>query len=81
MLYYSMIIKKERASWIPPLPAEHQKGTNWHGWMAMDDGIWAITNIHHFDDFGCTVDTFTIEKDGEKIEIYSYDEGETFTFD
>tara|TARA_Y100000310_G_C19987528_1_gene492622 strand:+ start:43 stop:279 length:237 start_codon:yes stop_codon:yes gene_type:complete len=78
-----MIIKKERASWIPPLPAERVVwGTVAElGWIELDGEAWVITNIHHFDDFGCTVDTFTIEKDGEKIEIYSYDEGETFTFD
>jgi hypothetical protein len=72
-----MIIKEERVNWLPQLP-----DTPDLGWLAFDnDGIWKITNIHSFDDFGCSLDTFTIEKDGVEKEIYSYDEGETFTFD
>jgi len=71
-----MIIKTERATWIPQLP-----DTPDLGWLDLNGEIWKITNIHSFDDFGCSLDTFTIEKDGVEKEIYSYDEGETFTFD
>ena len=71
-----MIIKTEKATWIPQLP-----NTPDLGWISLDDETWTITKIYNFDDFGCTLDTFTIEKDGETKEIYSYDEGETFTFD
>ena len=76
-----MIIKTERARWIPPLKAAQESGANYHGWMDLDGEIWEITNLYHFADFGATMETFTIEKDGETKEIYSYDEGETFTFD
>ena len=72
-----MTIKKERVSWLPQLP-----NTPDLSWLAFDnDGVWKITNIHHYADFGATMETFTIEKDGETKEIYSYDEGESFTFD
>ena len=71
-----MIIKTEKATWIPQLP-----NTPDLGWISLDDETWTITKIYHFDDYGCSLDTFTIEKDGETKEIYSYDEGETFTFD
>ena len=43
--------------------------------------IWIITKIHSYADYGASIDTFTIERDGEIKEIYSYDEGETFTYD
>ena len=72
-----MIMKKEKATWLPPT-GEFLN----HGWLAFGkDDIWIITNIHSYDDFGATIDTFTIEKDGKTKEIYSLDEGETFTFD
>ena len=34
-----------------------------------------------FDDLVQTIETLTIEKDEETKEIYSFDEGETFTFE
>ena len=72
-----MIIKTEKATWIPPL--DNQR----NGWLDLggEDNIWTITNIHSYADYGTTLDTFTIEKGDETKEIYSYDEGETFTFD
>ena len=76
-----MVIKKENAKWIPPLPPECQNGTNWHGWMNYDGEILEITNIHSYDDYGVSLETFTLERDGQKIELYSYDEGETFISD
>ena len=69
-------MKEENATWIPSTGEFLH-----HGWLDIDGDIWIITNIHSFDDFGATLDTFTIEKDGEVKEIYSYDEGETFTLD
>ena len=79
-----MIIKTEKVTWIPQLPDTPDLG--WLNFTEVKDfretnEIWTITKIYHFDDFGCSFDTFTIEKDGETKEIYSYDEGETFTFD
>ena len=77
VVYYSMIIKEEKATWLPHW--NHQA----HGWLDLggSDNIWTITNLHHYDDYGVTLDTFTIEKGGKTKEIYSYDEGETFTYD
>ena len=66
---------------MPPLKALQQSGDNQHGWLIIDRKTWNVTNWHSFDDFGSTVETLTIEKDGETKEIYSLDEGETFTFD
>mgnify|MGYP001372696951 CR=1 FL=1 len=71
-----MIIKQEKATWIPQLPDSPDLG-----WLRLNGETWTITNIHHYDDYGVTLETFTIEKDGKIKEIYSYDEGETFTFD
>jgi len=67
-----MIIKKENVTFVPPIRQ------NENGWLNINGEIIRITNIHHFDDFGQTLDTFTLE-DGQ--EVYSLDEGETFTFD
>lgn len=65
--------------WMPPLKA--YATLNSHGWLIIDRKTWEITNVHHFDDFGQTIETLTIEKDGETKEIYSLDECETFTFE
>jgi hypothetical protein len=73
-----MIATKENATWIPSTGEFLH-----HGWLDLNSNgdIWIILDIHSFDDLGATLDTFTIEKDGEIKEIYSYDEGETFTLD
>ena len=71
-----MVIKTEETTWIPQLPDSPELG-----WLRLNDETWNITKIYSFDDYGVTMETFTIEKDGETREIYSYDEGETFTFD
>ena len=71
-----MVIKTENVAWIPQLP-----DTPDLGWLRLNNEIWTITNIYHYADYGATMETFTIEKDGLTREIYSYDEGETFTFD
>jgi len=76
-----MVIKTENATWMPPLQALQDSGRNQHGWIVLDSKTWEVTNLYHYDDYGVTMETFTIEKDGETREIYSYDEGETFTFD
>lgn len=78
MLYYSMIIKEEKATWIPAT-GEFLN----HGWLDLGgkDNIWIIMDIHSYDDYGVTIDTFHIEKNGERKDIYSYDEGLTFTYD
>ena len=50
--------------------------------LTLDDILWSVLNHHSFDDFGATVDTFTIMNfAGDVKEIYSFDECETFTFD
>tara|TARA_B100000745_G_C19916551_1_gene307828 strand:+ start:300 stop:515 length:216 start_codon:yes stop_codon:yes gene_type:complete len=69
-------MKKENATWIPQLP-----DTPDLGWIDLNSEIWTITKLYRYDDLGTSMDTFTIEKDEEAKEIYSYDDGETFTFD
>ena len=50
--------------------------------MILDGILWSVLKTHSFDDFGATMDTFTIMNyAGDIKEIYSFDEGETFTFD
>ena len=63
---------KTDITFLPPLRQDD------HGWLNIDGEILRITNIHHFDDFGMSMETLTLE-DGQ--EVYSYDEGSTFTFD
>jgi len=60
---------KDEITFIPPLRNEED------GWLNINGDILRITNIHHFDDFGHTLETFTLE-DGQ--EVYSYDE-QSFT--
>ena len=81
MLYCNMIIKKENATWNPQLPNSPELGWIRLGTTQGQWTTWTITSICHFDDMGASMDTFTIELNGETKEIYSYDEGETFTFD
>jgi len=82
-------MKNEKATWIPAIDEPVENVTK-YGWLSITENegdfretqkIWEITKWHSFDDFGATMETLTIEKDGETKEIYSYDEGETFTFD
>ena len=82
MVYYSMIIKEEKATWLP-----HWNNKD-HGWLAINGKIWQIIHWHSFSDFGQTLETLTIERGNqvdtskrERKEIYSYNEGETFTYD
>jgi len=50
--------------------------------MILDGILWSVLKTHSFDDFGATFDTFTIMNyAGDIKEIYSFDEGETFTFE
>ena len=50
--------------------------------LILDGILWSVLKHHPIDDFGYTLDTFTIMNyAGDVKEIYSYDEGETFTFD
>ena len=84
-----MIQKTEDVTWIPPV---NEEGTTKPalGWLQIGGKIWQIINRHSFDDLGATIETLTIERGNhvkgwpvhrEQKEIYSFDEGETFTFD
>tara|TARA_Y100001949_G_scaffold118527_1_gene100690 strand:+ start:211 stop:465 length:255 start_codon:yes stop_codon:yes gene_type:complete len=82
-----MIQKTEDVTWIPPV---NEEGTTKPalGWLQIGGKIWQIINWHSFDDLGATIETLTIERGNqvdqskrETKEIYSFDEGETFTFD
>ena len=80
-----MIMKTENAKWIPPLEELQNSGVNKHGWLAIDEfdsqTIWEITDIHFYNGYGRTLETYIIKSGKEVKEIYSLDEGETFTFD
>ncbi len=48
--------------------------------ITVDGVLHKIIKTHQFDDFGGTLDTFTLMNfNGDVIELYSYDEGQTFT--
>ena len=52
-----------------------------HGWLDIPSeglGLWRITDWHTFDDFGATLDTLTVQRLGETLEVFSQDEGQTF---
>ena len=75
-----------KATFIPPVDDGTSKPA--HGWIDISGKIWQIINWHSFSDFGQTLETLTIERGNqvdaskrERKEIYSQDEGETFTFD
>jgi len=60
----------EDITWVPPLR------NNEHGWLNVEGKMWLITNWHHFDDFGQTIETVTARSPaGELTEFYSMDEG------
>ena len=47
--------------------------------MIVDCVLWLVVDIHNFDDFGREMDTYTIMNfAGEKMELQTYDEGQTF---
>ena len=47
--------------------------------ITVDGVLHKIIKTHQFDDFGVTLDTFTLMNfAGDVIEVYSYDEGKTF---
>ena len=47
--------------------------------MIVDGVLWLVVDIHNFDDFGPEMDTYTIMNfAGEKMELKTYDEGQTF---
>ena len=75
----------ETARWMPPLKQLQNAGLNYHGWIIIGTGsqstTWDIINWHSFDDIGNTIETLTIQSGKEQKEIYSFDEGETFTFE
>lgn len=48
--------------------------------VTVDGVLHKIIKHHQFDDFGVTLDTFTLMNfNTDIIEVYSYDEGRTFT--
>jgi|TARA_Y100000310_G_scaffold79721_1_gene76399 hypothetical protein len=73
-------MKDENITLIPALPPNEG-----HGWLDIASeglGLWTITNWH----WGWRrsqgfVETLTIKRLGVTKEVYSFDEGETFTFE
>lgn len=64
---------KENIRWMPPLRSYE------NGWLIIEDEQWLITNWHHFDDFGQTIETVTAKKNDTEVEVYSLDEGMSWT--
>ena len=77
--------KENQIKWLPPLKQLQNAGLNYHGWIVIGKGsqstTWDIINWHSFDDLGQTIETLTIQSGREQKEIYSLDEGETFTME
>ena len=65
---------KEDVRYMPPLRDED------HGWLIIKGENWLITNWHHFDDFGQTIETVTVKHplNNETQEVYSLDEGQSW---
>ena len=66
---------KEDIVWLPGLRPQDD------GWIVIDGtDKYEITNWHHFDDFGQTIETVTAKNMStrEEIEVYSMDEGHTW---
>ena len=86
-----MKVKEENITLIPVTKNSYagkalnsHKALTEHGWLDIPSeglGLWRITNWHSFDDIGNTIETLTIQSGKELIDIYSFDEGETFTFE
>ena len=76
---------EKKITFIPPVDDGTSKPKL--GWIQIDGKIWQIREWHSFDDFGATCETLTIERGNATTqtyktkEIYSHDEGETFTFE
>ena len=68
-------MKKEDITWLPGFRP------NEDGWIVVDGTEkYVITDWHHFDDFGQTVETVQAKNPctQEEIEVYSMDEGYTW---
>ena len=65
------MIAKTDITWIPALESDS------HGWIAIDGETHTIESIHHFDDFGQELTTFTLEGG---MEVYM-DGSERFSLD
>ena len=86
-----MKVKEENITLIPVTKNSYagkalntHKALTEHGWLDIPSeglGLWRITNWHSFDDFGATIDTLTVQRLGVTKEVYSFDEGETFTLE
>ena len=76
---------EQKIRWMPPLKQLQDTGLNYHGWIIIGTGsqstTWDIINWHTYSDFGADLETLTIQSGKEQKEIYSIDEGETFTFE
>ena len=65
--------KKEDITWMPGLRPSDD------GWLVVDKEPMIITNWHHYDDFGQTVETVTVkDAAGDEAEYYSMDEGQSW---
>ena len=68
-------MKKEDITWLPGFRP------NENGWIVVDGTEkYVITDWHHFDDFGQTIETVQAKNlaTGDSIEVYSMDEGHSW---
>ena len=70
--------KKHEATYTDESPQEYPNGK-----MTLDSVTYHIMNWHSYDDFGQTIETVQVWNPITKrlFEIYSMDEGETFSFE
>ena len=89
-------MKNEKATLIPAIDTSAESNAP-YGWINIDgplgNSLWDILDWHSFDDKGTSLETLTIRHRADARymgtpqgtrrlkEIYSHDEGETFTFE
>ena len=61
--------------WMPP----HDDDLSRHGNLRIDGKIWLITEWHSFDDYGQTLETVQVCNGKDRMEVYSFDEGYSWT--
>ena len=78
-----MIMKEYKATYTNESPQEYPNGKVTLDTDKFNLGTYHIMNWHSFDDMGASLDTVQVWNPITKrlFEIYSSDEGETFTFE
>ena len=66
---------KDEITFQPPV-----WGDEW-GYLIINGDVWGILKWEGFDDFGGSFETLTVYRKQQKMEVYSLDEGQTFTLE